>query len=185
LFKEIQKTPTSAAASANGEPTMGLDDALLSLVDDEIAKFDATKITDLTSKLDPSIIDFKPVLEDLQEFIDSFAIAPAGFTAIELAKRFGNINEQIEVLDGNTEDVKAAVNRAIGDINTFKNSDISIDIDPPGVNTNSVPSVVKNIVNGLCSGGCGWNGKVSVNIGRFTETVPSPFGFLPDIPPIE
>ncbi len=126
--------------------------------------------------------DISQTFTDLGAFIDSFAIAPGGFTAVELAKRFGTISEELETLEGSTDDVRDAVNRAIGDINTFKNSDINIKIDPPSVNTNSVPSVVKNVVNGLCVDGCGWNGKLSINPGQFMQSIPAPFAFIPDIP---
>ena len=142
------------------------------------------KIEEVASKA--KLPNISQTFTDLEELIDSFDIAPAGFTAKELSKRFGTITEDIEDITGSADDVKDDINRVIADINKFKNSDIDIKIDPPNVNTNSVPSAIKNVVNALCAGGCGWNGKISINPGEFNQNIKEPFkDIFPDIPPIE
>ena len=164
----------------------GIDEKIAAEADKLLMKVDLEEKLASLESLGGEIPNVSKALTDLGTFIDSFAIAPGGFTAVELAKRFGTITEDIDNITGSADDVKDDINRVIADINKFKNSDIDIDINPPKVNTESVPSAIKNVVNALCAGGCGWNGKISIDPGRFSQNIKEPFkDIFPDIPPIE
>ncbi len=102
---------------------------------------DKTNFDNEINNLIPNLPNVKQAFTDLGAFLDSFDIAPEGFSAVELAKRFGDIGEDITTLDTKVDtvagDVKADINGVITDINTFiinplisPNNKIDVTIDP-------------------------------------------------------
>jgi len=111
-------TKVSLFQPEDGQKT--IDQVIKMGITDEI---DKVNFDDKIKELFPNGLNVKGALDDLGKFIDSFDIAPEGFSAVELAKRFGDIGEDITTLDAKVDtvagDVKTDINDVITDINDF------------------------------------------------------------------
>jgi len=142
VLPDLAKCPKTAGFGKSSNGGKSIEDEILDALKEEVEN---VNFDNLISDFLPKETSLRQLFEDLDAFVASFDIAPAGFSAVELAKRFGDIGEDITTLDTKVDsvagDIKGDINEVIGDINKFiinplidpKNV-IDVDIKPLSIN---------------------------------------------------